>query len=81
MANPYEFLRNWCRENVNVTAYDDEPTARYLAREFLGAAKAAGLSAAGVIKAAGGNLAAYMLSELDSAANREVDRLSSRDSR
>jgi hypothetical protein len=79
MANPYEFLRNWIRENVNVTAYDDEPTALYLARECLKAAKAAGFSGVRVIKAAGGNLAGYMFCELNSAANREVERLSSKD--
>ncbi len=79
MANPYEFLRDWCREHVNVTVYDDEPAAQSLADQFLDAAKAAGLSVAGVIKAAGGNLTSYMLSELNSAADREVERLSSND--
>jgi hypothetical protein len=78
MANPYEFLRDWCREYVNPTMYDDEPTAKSLADRCLDAAKAAGLSAAGVIKAAGGNLKSYMLSELNSAADREVERLSSK---
>lgn len=79
MRNPYEFLRDWASEHVNATMYDDEPTAEHLAKECLRDAKEAGYNEAGIIKAAGGNLAGYMLSELDSAANREVERLAAKD--
>jgi hypothetical protein len=79
MRNPFEFLRNWVQEHVNATAYDDAPTAKKLAQECLRDAKAAGYNEAGIIKAAGGDLAGYMLSELDSAANREVERLAAKD--
>ena len=79
MANPWEFLRAWAREHVNATAYDDKITAANLARECLRDAKQAGVSEAGVIKAAGGDLASWMLSELNSAADKEVERLASKD--
>jgi hypothetical protein len=77
--NPYEFLRDWSRERVNATVYDDEPTAQSLADQCLDAAKATGLRAAAVIKAAGGNLKSYFLSASNSAADREVERLASKD--
>ncbi len=79
MRNPYEFLRDWAREHVNPTAYDDEPTAKILAQECLRDARQAGYSEAGIIKAAGGNLENFMLSELESAVNREVERLAAKD--
>ena len=78
MANPWEFLEAWARENVNVTAYNDEAAAEYLARECLAAAARAHINEAAVIKAAGGNLVSFMLAELNSAATREVDRLASK---
>jgi uroporphyrinogen-III decarboxylase len=78
MANPWEFLRDWCSEHVNPTGYDDTTGAEYLANECLRDAKKAGISQAALIKAAGGNLASFMLSELESAVNREVDRLASK---
>jgi len=78
MANPYEFLRNWVREHVNATTYEDTAGAKSLASECLRDAKKAGISEAAVIKAAGGNLASFMLSELESAANSEVERLASK---
>lgn len=79
MANPWEFLSRWADENANATGYDDESTAKRLAAECLEAAKSAGIGAAAVIKAAGGNLVDFMSSAIDSATNREVDRLASKD--
>jgi hypothetical protein len=79
MANPYEFLRDWVANNANPTAYDDRPSAKHLARECLAEAERRHISTAGVIKAAGGNLANFMETELNSAANREVDRLAEKD--
>jgi hypothetical protein len=78
-ANPYEFLRAWIREHANATLYDDKPAAELLADACLRAAKKAGVSEASLIKAAGGNLADYMLSELNSLADREVQRLAKKD--
>jgi hypothetical protein len=79
MANPFEFLRDWARENVNVTVFDDDATAKLLTAQCLSAARDAGIRVAGVIKAAGGNLAGFFLAELDSAVNTELDRLMSDD--
>jgi hypothetical protein len=79
VANPFVFLGSWIREHVNATAYDDKPAAEFLADSCLRAAKKAGVSEASVIKAAGGNLADYMLSELNSLADREVQRLAKKD--
>jgi hypothetical protein len=79
MANPFEFLRDWARDNVNGTAYDDEATAESMSAQCLRAARDAGIGVAGVIKAAGGNLKGFFLSEQDSAADRELDRLTYKD--
>ena len=79
MANPWDFLTEWVREHLNATGYDDEPTAKSLAGGCLEAAKQAGVSAAAVIKAAGGNLVTFMLHELNGAADREVKRLADKD--
>jgi hypothetical protein len=79
MANPWEFLRDWVSEHVNSTVYDDEPTAKRLAAECLHDAKEAGIAAASLIKAAGGNLTSHILNALNSVVNREVDRLASKD--
>jgi len=75
MANPWEFLEGWAREHVNATVHDDEATAKHLADECLRDAKKAGLNEAALIKAAGGNLVSFMLTELNSAATREENRL------
>ena len=76
--NPFDFLSKWCEEHVNPTAYDDEAGAKLLASQCLGDAKAAGFSQDAITKAAGGNLASYMLTELESAASKELDRLASK---
>jgi len=78
MANPWKFLDHWADKNVHATAYDDEATAKGLAAQCLEAATEVGLSAAAVVKAAGGNLVSFLLDRLNSAADREVDRLSSK---
>jgi hypothetical protein len=40
MANPWELLEAWAKENVHATAFGDEATARQLAKNCLEAAKA-----------------------------------------
>jgi hypothetical protein len=81
MANPWEFLYWWARENVQPTVYDDKATAEVLAFQVRQEAKGAGVSEASVVKAAGGNLESFMLSRLNDAVNAEVDRLASKDRR
>jgi hypothetical protein len=39
MANPWELLEAWAKENVHATAFGDEATARQLAKNCLEAAK------------------------------------------
>jgi len=73
--NPFEFLRAWVRENANATVYDDRAGAEHLARECIRDAEKAGFGETSITKAAGGNLADYMEGELNSAADREVERL------
>jgi hypothetical protein len=75
MANPWEWLENWVKEHVNATVYDDEAGAKHLGQECLRDAMKAGVNQASLIKAAGGNLTTFMLTELNSAAEREVNRL------
>jgi hypothetical protein len=79
--NPWEFLESWCRENVHATVYEDKPESKRLAFECRNAAKAAGVSEYGVIKAAGGNLEGFMLTQLNEAAGKELDRLVESDRR
>jgi hypothetical protein len=81
MANPWELLEAWAKENVHATAFGDEATARQLAKNCLEAAKSAGISEAAITKAAGGNLSDFFLSELESAANAEARRLAAKDKR
>jgi hypothetical protein len=78
MANPWEFLEAWVREHVNATAHNDEATAKTLAAECLRDAKKFGFLDAQINKAANGNLVGFMLTELNSAANREEERLASK---
>ena len=73
--NPWKFLEAWARENVHATVYNDGATAECLAFECRRAAEQNGISGHSIVKAAGGNLESFMLSELNSAVNTEVDRL------
>jgi hypothetical protein len=79
MASPWEFLDKWAREHVNATVFDDDSTARQLASQCMQAANTAGISAASLVKAAGGDLASFMLDRLNEAADALVSRLSSKD--
>ena len=81
MANPWEFLEAWAKENVQAILFGDEETARQLAKNCVEAAKNAGITEAELTKAAGGNLSDFLLSELESAANAEERRLAAKDRR
>jgi hypothetical protein len=50
MANPWEFLETWAKENVHAILFGDEETARQLANSCLEAAKKAGISEAAITK-------------------------------
>jgi len=79
MADPWKFLEKWAQDNVRPTAFNDKSEAKRLAYECRKAAIAAGVSENGVIRAAGNNLEGFMLTELESAANQEVERLAVED--
>ena len=77
--NPFEFLQDWVREHVSATAYDDRSTAEHLAGECVRYAQEAGFSETSITKAAGGNLIDFIEGKLNSAADREVQRLVDKD--
>jgi hypothetical protein len=81
MADPWNFLETWAKENVHAILFDDEETARELAKNCIEAAKKAGIAEAAVTEAAGGNLSDFFLSELESAANAEERRIAANDRR
>jgi hypothetical protein len=76
MSEAREFLQKWVRKNIKAdtaAVHNDTLTAGRLAEECLWEAQGEDLSEAEVTDAAGGNLLAFMISELNRAADREVD--------
>lgn len=69
----FDFLQSWIVENVNATMYEDKDTAEHLAHDCVWEAKTRGIAKADLIEAAGGDMDAYMLAELNRAVNREVE--------
>ena len=74
-----KFLQSWVLEHVNATVYEDRETAQELARACLSEAKTEGITEAELTEAAGDNLQAYMLGELNSAVSSEVEDRVARD--
>jgi hypothetical protein len=71
----FDFLQSWIVENVNTTMYEEKDTAEHLAQDCVWEAHTRGITKADLIEAAGGDLDAYILVELDRAIDREVDRM------
>ena len=71
----FDFLQSWIVENINATMYDDKDTAEHLAQDCVWEAETRGITKADLIEAAGGDLDAYIVAELDRAVEREVDRM------
>jgi hypothetical protein len=69
----FDFLQSWIVENVNATMYEDKGTAQHLAEDCVWEARTRGIAKADLIEAAGGDLDAYMLAELNRALDREVE--------
>jgi hypothetical protein len=69
----FNFLQSWIVENVNTTTCEAKDTAQHLAEDCVWEARTRGITKADLIEAAGGNLDAYMLAELDRADDREVE--------
>jgi hypothetical protein len=71
--NAFDFLQYWIVENVNSTIYGNEDMAEHLAHDCVWEAKTRGISKADLTEAAGGDLNAYMLIELNRAIQCEVE--------
>jgi hypothetical protein len=75
----FDFLQSWIVENINTAMYEN--TAEHLAHDCVWEAQTRGITKAGLIEAAGGDLDAHMLvelirAELIRAVNRKVaDRI------
>jgi hypothetical protein len=69
----FDFLQSWVVENVNATIYEDTDMVEYLAHDCVWEANTRGITEGALIEAAGGDLSAYMLAELNRAAGREVE--------
>ncbi len=77
MSDAREFLTKWVSENIKAktaAVHDDTLTAGRLVEECLWEAQRENLSEAEVTAAAGRNLLAFMLSELNRAAERGHDK-------
>jgi len=71
----FDFLRSWIVENVNATAYEDRDAADHLAHDCVWEAKTRGITKEDLMEAAGGDLKAYVVAELDRTVdNRFKDR-------
>jgi hypothetical protein len=68
----FDFLQSWIVENVNATMYEDKNTAEHLAHDCVWEAKTRGIAEADLMEAAGGDLDAYMLTELNRAMQCDV---------
>jgi hypothetical protein len=73
MSTATDFLNGWVQENVNATMYEDTQMAEHLANDCLWEAKKYGITEAELMEAAGGNLKAYMLAELNRAVDHAVE--------
>ena len=69
----FDFLQSWIVENVNATMYEDSDAAKHLADDCVWEAKTRGIAKGDLIEAAGGDLSAYMLAELNRAIQCEVE--------
>jgi hypothetical protein len=73
MSTATDFLNGWVQENVNATMYEDTKMAEHLANNCVWEAKECGISEADLLEAAGGDLKAYMLAELNRAVDHAVE--------
>jgi hypothetical protein len=69
----FDFLESWIVENVNAKMFEDKGMAERLAQDCVWEAQTRGIAKADLIEAAGGDLDAYLLAELNRAVDREVE--------
>jgi hypothetical protein len=74
------FLDRWYSDHVNAAAFPQKRSGgEALATQCLEDAKRAGIDAARLREAAGGDLVDYMVGALEASADAEVDRLVAKD--
>ena len=71
----FEFLESWVVENVDATVFGDKDRMEHLVQDCVWEAKTRGIVKADLIEAAGGDLDAYILAELDRAVGKVEDRV------
>jgi hypothetical protein len=69
----FDFLESWIVENVYAKMFEDKDTAGRLAQDCVWEAQTRGIAKADLIEAAGGDLDAYLLADLNRAVDREVE--------
>jgi hypothetical protein len=69
----FDFLRSWIVDNVNATIFEDRDAVEHLAQDCVWEAQTRGIAKADLIEAAGGDLDAYILAELNRAVDAEVE--------
>jgi hypothetical protein len=69
----FDFLQSWVEENVNATIYEERDTAEHLADDCVWEANTRGITETALIEAAGGDLNAYMLANLNHAVGRKIE--------
>jgi hypothetical protein len=67
----FDFLQSWIVENVNATTLEDKNAATNLVQDCVWEAQTRGITKADLIEAAGGDLDAYVIAELNGAADGE----------
>ena len=69
----FDFLQSWVVENVNATVYEHTDTVKHLAYDCVWEAQTRGIAKADLIEAAGGDLDAYIITELKHALDRQIE--------
>jgi hypothetical protein len=69
----FDFLESWIVENVNATTHENKDAAQHLAQDCVWEAQTRGITKTDLIEAAGGDLDAYILAELNRAVDKEVE--------
>ena len=72
-GHAFDFLESWIEENIYAKMFEDKDTAERLAQDCVWEAQTRGIAKADLIEAAGGDLDAYLLAELNRAVDREVE--------
>ena len=69
----FDFLQSWIVDNFNPTMYEHKDKAEHLAQDCVWEAQTRGIAKADLIEAAGGDLDAYIITELKHALDRQIE--------